>query len=151
MLRHNQKGAATVEFAIILPLLLLLIFGMIEFSLLMYNKAMITNASREGARRGIVYRVDPTTFNYSPLTDTQIQDEVTKYLSNYLITFSSTVTPHSTIITPANRASGDMLNVQVSYPYQFLVFPVIARLVAPGGTTIPGTITLTAPTEMRME
>ena len=77
-MRYNQKGAAIVEFAIILPLLLLLIFGMIEFSLLMYNKAMITNASREGARRGIVYRVDPTTFNYSPLTNASDRDRSNK-------------------------------------------------------------------------
>jgi Flp pilus assembly protein TadG len=151
MLRHNQKGAAIVEFAIILPLLLLLIFGMIEFSLLMYNKAMITNASREGARRGIVYRVDPTTFNYSPLNDTQIRTEVTNYLSNHLITFSPTATTHTTNITRAVEASGNTLNVQVGYPYQFLVFPAIAALAAPGGTTMPGTLTLTSATKMRME
>jgi Flp pilus assembly protein TadG len=155
MLRHNQRGAAIVEFAIILPLLLLLIFGMIEFSLLMYNKAMITNASREGARRGIVYRVDTTTNPVSdaPLTVTQIKAEVTSYLSNHLITFSPTVTTHTTNITrPVDPISGDiMLNVQVSYPYQFLVFPAIASLIGSGGTTIPDTITLSSATQMRME
>jgi Flp pilus assembly protein TadG len=143
MLRHNEKGAAIVEFAIILPLLLLLVFGIIEFSLLMYNKAMITNASREGARRGIVYRVDPATFNYSPLTDTQIRTEVTNYLSNYLITFSPTATTHTTNITRAVEVSGNTLNVQVSYPYNFLVVPSIAAL--------PGSITLSSATKMRME
>ena len=51
MLRHNQKGAALIEFAIVLPLLLLLVFGAIEFGLLFYNKQVITNASREGAGR----------------------------------------------------------------------------------------------------
>jgi Flp pilus assembly protein TadG len=155
MLRHNEKGAAIVEFAIILPLLLLLIFGMIEFSLLMYNKAMITNASREGARRGIVYRVDTTTdpASYAPLTNTEIQTEVTNYLSNHLISFSSTSTlPTINPTRPVDPVSGDkMLNVQVSYPYQFLVFHVVAQLVAPGGTTMPGTITLSSVTQMRME
>lgn len=43
----SQKGASAVEFALVLPLLMLILFGIIEFSLLMYNKAMITNASRE--------------------------------------------------------------------------------------------------------
>ena len=52
----RQEGASAVEFAIILPLLLILVFGIIEFSILFYDKAMITNASREGARVGIVYR-----------------------------------------------------------------------------------------------
>ena len=111
----------------------------------MYNKAMITNASREGARRGIVYRVDPTTFNYSPLTDTQIRTEVTNYLSNHLITLSGTST-HTTKITRAVAVSGNTLDVQVSYPYNFLVVPPIAALVAPGGAALPGTITLSSAT-----
>jgi Flp pilus assembly protein TadG len=155
MLRYNEKGTAIVEFAIVLPLLLLLIFGMIEFSLLMYNKAMITNASREGARRGIVYRVDIGTSNYSPLTDGQIQAEVTNYLSNHLITFEDPPRPAETTIPPqvgnVPRTSGMLLSVIVSYDYQFLVFNVIAGLVGSGGTTIPGTITLTSATQMRME
>ena len=111
MLRHNEKGAAIVEFAIILPLLLLLVFGMIEFSLLMYNKAMITNASREGARRGIVYRVtynsDTKKMEYDPLAEGQIQAEVTSYLSNHLITFSSTSTPPTIDPTAVDPVSGD--------------------------------------------
>jgi Flp pilus assembly protein TadG len=50
----NQQGVAAVEFALILFPLVLLVFGTIEFSTLLYDKAMITNASREGARAGIV-------------------------------------------------------------------------------------------------
>jgi hypothetical protein len=49
----GQKGAAAVEFAVVLPLLVLLLFGSIEFGLLLYNQEVITNASREGARAGI--------------------------------------------------------------------------------------------------
>ena len=44
-----------MEFAIIAPLLFIILFGIIEFGILIYNKAMITNASREGARAGIVF------------------------------------------------------------------------------------------------
>ncbi|MCK5219206.1 pilus assembly protein, partial [bacterium] len=46
----NQRGAAAVEFAIVLPLLALILFGTIDFALLFYNKQVLTNASREGAR-----------------------------------------------------------------------------------------------------
>ena len=49
----GQKGVAAVEFAIVLPFLVLLVFGTIEFGLMFYNKQVITNASREGARAGI--------------------------------------------------------------------------------------------------
>ncbi|MEE9495904.1 MAG: TadE/TadG family type IV pilus assembly protein, partial [Desulfobacterales bacterium] len=57
----NQRGTAAIEFAIVLPLLMVLIFGIIEFGLVFYDKAMVTNASREAARAGIVYRDPPLT------------------------------------------------------------------------------------------
>ena len=50
----SQKGAAMVEFALILIPLLLITFGIIEFGMFMYNQQVLTNASREGARAGIV-------------------------------------------------------------------------------------------------
>ena len=46
----NDRGAAAVEFALILPLLVLLIMGLIEFSLLFNTQISLTNAAREGAR-----------------------------------------------------------------------------------------------------
>ncbi|MGD8892889.1 MAG: pilus assembly protein, partial [Desulfobacterales bacterium] len=58
ILIEDQNGATVVEFAIILPLLIVFLFGIIEFGLLLYNKQVITNASREGARAGLVVR-DP--------------------------------------------------------------------------------------------
>ena len=56
---NNQNGAAMVEFAIVLPLLLILICGVIEFGVMFYDKAVITNASREGVRAGITGLGDP--------------------------------------------------------------------------------------------
>lgn len=45
-----------MEFALVLPVLLLILFGIIEFGLVMFDQAVITNASREGARAGIVLK-----------------------------------------------------------------------------------------------
>lgn len=148
----SQEGASAVEFALVLPLLLLIVFGIIEFGVIMYNKAMITNASREGARRGIVYRTDPSTGDYSPLSDLQIKTEVTNYLGNHLITLSGVSTPAITITRATDAVSGyDLLTVQVDYPYNFLVVPPIAAIAAPGGAALPGAITLSSATKMRME
>jgi len=80
----NQKGAAAVEFAIVLLLLLTLIFGMLEFSLAMFNQQVITNAAREGARAGIVSR--PTR-----LSNGDIAAVVVDYAANHLITFGDDV------------------------------------------------------------
>jgi Flp pilus assembly protein TadG len=50
----NESGQAMVELAVALPILLLLVFGIIDFGWLFYNKMGVENASREGARYAIV-------------------------------------------------------------------------------------------------
>jgi len=52
-----QTGANLVEFALVTPLLLMIVFGIADMSLALYDKAVITNASREGARAGMVFKV----------------------------------------------------------------------------------------------
>jgi len=48
--RHDQRGAAAVEFAIIAPVLFMLVFGIIEFGLAWSQKNVFVGAAREGAR-----------------------------------------------------------------------------------------------------
>jgi Flp pilus assembly protein TadG len=52
---RTQEGSAAVEFAIILPLLLLLTLGGLDMGHMYYIDHLITNASREGARYGAKY------------------------------------------------------------------------------------------------
>jgi len=133
----GEKGAAALELAIVLPLLATLIFGIIEFSILFYNKAMLTNASREGARAGIVYHYP------NPISDSDIESVVDTYCGNYLITFGAS-TPPSVSVSRSGTAAGDGLTVTVDYHYDFLVLPnFIASLV--------GGLDLSAVTIMRME
>ena len=51
---RTQKGIVMVELAIIFPILLIVIFAICELGIALYDKAVLTNASREGARAGIV-------------------------------------------------------------------------------------------------
>ncbi len=50
----SERGAATVEFAVIATLLLLVLFGIIEFGLTFFQKHFVSNAAREGLRTGVV-------------------------------------------------------------------------------------------------
>jgi Flp pilus assembly protein TadG len=134
---RDQNGAALVEFAIVLPVLLLLIFGMIEFSVMLYDKAMLTNASREGARAGIVYSYP------APITTTEITQTVNDYLQGHMITFGATSTP-TVAVSGACTGSGSSLTVTVTYPYNFLILPNFVQ-------TLSGTFTLEAQTTMRCE
>jgi len=52
---RRQKGNALVEFALILPVFLFLLFGGSTFSVAWYDKTMLTMATREGARAGAIY------------------------------------------------------------------------------------------------
>lgn len=135
--REGQQGAAAIEFAIILPLLVLLIFGMIEFSVLFYDKAMITNASREGARAGIVFSTPER------VSDEQIRQVVATYCSDHLVSFQAGSVA-TTTIGRTGTSSGDSLTVSVAYPYNFLILPNMV-------TGLTGTLNLSAVTVMRME
>jgi len=154
---RNRKGTAIVEFAILLPLLLVIIFGTIEFGLLMYNKQVITNASREGARAGIVQVKAPG----SRPDKTAIKAVVDKYAVANLVSFATTkqdpethllssVGPPPVVDENAICASfGNDLIVQVKYTYRFLAFPNLIKLAADG--TFSNSIDLIAQTDMRCE
>ncbi len=110
----GQRGTAAIEFAIVLPVLVLLLFGTIEFGLLLYNQQVITNASREGARFGIVAQ--------SPRQTPQaIAGVVTSYCGGNLITFGDDATAGPNVAVTPGTTFGTDLAVQVTYNYDFLV------------------------------
>ncbi len=141
--RLDHRGSSAVEFALILPLLTLLLFGIIEFGILLYNKQVITNASREGARAGIAWA--------SPRpTPSDIKSVVDGYSKSHLLTFASSDPGPSTAV-PNGTCSGfgQSLDVTVTYQYQFLVFSSVLRLVGPD--VLGNSLTLTAQTIMKCE
>ena len=128
----DQNGAALVEFAIALPLLILLLFGIVEFGLLLYNKHILTNACRAGARAGIVVR-NPRLPNSDPGVCPPLPapcsiEAVIDEWENQLITFGNK-TFDAPIISPANPADRDAfgidLTVTISFDYDFLVLSAL--------------------------
>ena len=51
---HKRRGAAVVEFAVVAPVLFLVIFGIIEFGRAMMVSHLVNNAARAGARKAIL-------------------------------------------------------------------------------------------------
>jgi Flp pilus assembly protein TadG len=68
---RGEDGAAAVEFALILPLLVLLVLGAMDFGHRLYLQHIITNASREGARYAAKY-----TGTVAAPTSTQVSNYV---------------------------------------------------------------------------
>lgn len=138
---RKQDGGSLIEFAIIAPVLFVILFGIIEFGVLLYDKAMITNASREGARAGIVYS------HPDRISDEEIRQVVREFCEDHLISFGAGAA--LTIpITRSGNTAGDALTVTVNYPFRFLVFSNVLALI--GGNVGP-TINLSAETVMRLE
>ncbi len=108
---HTQRGAAVVEFALILPILLGLLLGGIDLSLALYDKAVITNASREGARAGIVAR-NPQ------LSDAQIRQVVNQYAQSALVNLGANPASPTVVIQKGSLGGDPTLQVTVSYTFQ---------------------------------
>jgi Flp pilus assembly protein TadG len=116
-----------VEFAIILPLLVTLVFGIIDVGLLLYNKQVITNASREGARAGIAR---------STISVTNI---VNNYCTGRL--FLNGSSPPTTNVTGGGAFQND-LTVTVNYVHNFMFAGIIG---------LSPTTAMTGRTVMKME
>lgn len=111
--RHRQRGHAVVEFALILPILLGLLVGGIDLSLALYDKAVVTNASREGARAGIVAR-NP------PLSDAQIRQVVHQYAQSALVSLGANPAPPTVLIQRGSLNGDATLQVTVRHTFQGL-------------------------------
>lgn len=140
--KHDSaKGSAIIEFAFVLPVLLILFFGIIEFSVALYDKAIITNASREGARAGILY----TGAGNAPVTDAQIIEVTQAYCADNMITFQDDAAPVVTVTRSTSpNFPQQLVTVDVSYDYTGLG---LGQLLSAMG----GPISIGASTTMKME
>jgi Flp pilus assembly protein TadG len=119
--RRNRRATAAVEFAIVAPVFLLLVFGMIEYGRMVMVQQIITNASREGARTAVL----------DGATTASVQSAVNSYLASGSISGATvTVSPNP----PSSAQYGDPVTVTVSVP-----FSQVSWLPSPmylGGTTL---------------
>ncbi|HUY36334.1 MAG TPA: TadE family protein [Pirellulales bacterium] len=103
--RSSRRGTAVVEFAVVIPLFLLFIVGMIELGRAIMVQQLVTNASREGGRIA----------GYDSTTQTStITSAVNAYLTNVNISGATTVVSPD---PPSGAADGQQVSVTVSIPY----------------------------------
>ncbi|MFZ5646640.1 MAG: TadE/TadG family type IV pilus assembly protein [Bacillota bacterium] len=124
----DQRGQALVELALVLPVLLVLFMGTVEFGRIFHSYLVITNASREGARVAVLGG-----------TDTAISNRVGQVTGSLdSARLQTTVTP-----VPADRKSGALATVEVRYQVN-LVFPLF-------DVFIPDPLPIRSSTTMRVE
>lgn len=130
MSKLNERGVVAAEFAILLPVLLLILFGTMEFGMLMYGREVVTNATREGVRYGIVAQMPPVSGG------TMISQATT-----YITASGLNIADVSFDPPVCCGATGTPVTLRATYTYRWLIpyLPAIAGLPA----TLPISITTT--------
>jgi Flp pilus assembly protein TadG len=130
--RWRDRGAAAVEFAIIVPVLIALIFGSIEFGLAVNARTQVQNAAREGVR------VASLTANGDSTSNAQVQLAALNAVSNIsgtkTVTVTCTTPGGSTCTIGAAGNAGNIATVVVTIAYTGItgMFPALTN------TTISG-------------
>ncbi|MGZ8771083.1 MAG: TadE/TadG family type IV pilus assembly protein [Aeromicrobium sp.] len=113
--RRRGEGQSLVEFAVTLPIFLLLLAGIVDFGMGLYSQMTIINAAREGARLGVVeFSVaEPADFD---TVEGLVVDRVTA-MSNGLDASQLEILVEC---QPAGCVSGDAVVVNVNYDYRMI-------------------------------
>ncbi|MGE5597401.1 MAG: TadE/TadG family type IV pilus assembly protein [Hyphomicrobiales bacterium] len=137
--RETEAGQSLVEFAMILPVFLLLLFALVDFGRGFYTWLVVTNAAREGARAAAV-QMD------SAGIDQKIQEA---YCDDY--PGDCSLDPAKMTVTKTNvqGARGSEVTISVSYDFDY-VTPIgdFIKLVGGSGLSEPS---ISASSSMRLE
>ncbi|HXW05800.1 MAG TPA: TadE family protein [Vicinamibacterales bacterium] len=134
----NERGAALLETAITIPIILLICVGIFEFGRAYQTWQVLTNAAREGARVAVISGSTP--------------DQIRAAVSTYMTIGELPAPADSQIVINQSVALpfGTGTQVTVNYPFNFMVLNGVARMVRAGSST-GGPLTMTAQAVMRNE
>jgi len=130
-MRHAERGAYMVEFAFTATVLLLLLFGIIEFGRVLYTYHTVSNAARIGSRWAMVRGAGCSVLDHCSATSDDISAYVRSVVpmvdsNSMTVTASWTTTTNPnddcTVSDPSgNNGTGHVVCVTVSYPFNFAV------------------------------
>ena len=128
------RGQALVEFALVLPVFVLLLIGMMDFGFALYSRMTVINAAREGARAAVT-APDPT------VIPVLVQSRVTGAANGLSVGATTTCIAIKTSPGPCTFATitsskpGDAVRVTVTYTYQTF-FPLFFGATFDLGSTV---------------
>jgi len=131
--RKREDGQSLVEFALVIPIFLLVLFAIVDFGMAFHAWITVTNSAREGARIGAVRAT-------SGEIEQRVRDTATSLEQANL----------SVGVTNAEGQPGESVEVDVSYDYS-LMTPLADLLNMVSGGVIPATLNLGSTADMRLE
>jgi Flp pilus assembly protein TadG len=136
---RSEKGAALLEAAITVPIILLISVGIFEFGRAYQTQQVLVNAAREGARIAVI----------EGTTDGEVRARVNSYVTGGGL---KALADGNILVSRAVAMNGTTASsIEVRYPFQFMVLNPVVRLIAPTDTKTGAPITMTAITLMRNE
>lgn len=137
---RSEKGAALIEAAITVPIILLISVGIFEFGRAYQTMQVLTNAAREGARMAVI----------TGSTDADVTTRVRNYMKAGSLTNHATASvtiQRNVTMTGADTGS----SILIAYPFQFMVLNPVVRLIAPSDKTTGAPVTMKTSALMRNE
>lgn len=140
--RHQERGAALLEAAFTIPLLLLVAIGIFEFGRAYQTWQVLTNAAREGARMAVL--PNPT--------DGTAEARALAYMQAGMLDKAgdATITVNRNDSFVVNSENVSASRVTIDYPFSFIVLGPIVQLVV-SGSELGGDLTMRAEAVMRNE
>lgn len=138
---RNERGAALLETAITIPLILLISVAIFEFGRAFQTWQVLTNAAREGARIAVI----------EGTTDEQIRTRVRDYLDGGGLSLARSESVAVQVQRDVPMGQSNASQITISYPFNFMVLNPIVRLVTPASNTGAGPLSMGATALMRNE
>jgi hypothetical protein len=153
MLKHARadRGQSLAEFAIVAPILLILVFGIIDFGLGLRAYISVSSATREGARYAAVGNTAGTfSSGGSGECNGSSSSTVVGKTCSTLKGLNLDNIEEVTVSYPDGKAPGESVIVEMDYRYEYIT-PVQRVVNFLSGGSISDTLTITAKTDMRLE
>jgi Flp pilus assembly protein TadG len=144
MRTRSEKGAALLEAAITIPILLLIAVGIFEFGRAYQTWQVLTNAAREGARVAVL--PDPT----AGIPEQRVRDYLEAGGLKYTADDDVVVDVNDSDTITVNGAPVSASHVTVDYPFEFMVIGGVVKLISPQ-SELGGDLTMRAEAVMRNE
>ena len=115
-LRHiikKEHGQAMVEFALVLPILLLLVGGIIDFGWIFFNQISVNNASREAARYVAIHYTEADINKTINKAKIEAREKVSENILSSFEVVEVEVIPDVTPYDPSNPTEADYITVSL--------------------------------------
>jgi len=145
----NEKGQSLVEFALVLPILVLLILGIIDFGMIFHGYVTVNTAAREGARHGVVEKYDDENGEEEVVDVERVVDVILGVTGTLpggdskleILINGETAYENEEVKSPTFPGSGDDMKITVIYDYE-LITPLPAFTGISDALNLTGEITM---------